>query len=143
MALSRRPGRSRPIRLFLIVMFVVPLVSLVALWGFAASTTIANAVSDHYYNQGVTIITNGFSSLTAGLPQERAQSYLWLSSGRTTPSTAMRAARKIVDQGIPAAEAAMAPPGSSSPTSPRRTSTPCSVTWGRSAGSASRSTRAR
>ncbi len=109
MALSRRPGRSRPIRLFLIVMFVVPLVSLTALWGFAASTTIANAVSDHYYNQGVSIITNGFSSLTAGLPQERAQSYLWLSSGRATPNTALLAARKVVDQGIPAARAAVAP----------------------------------
>jgi signal transduction histidine kinase len=109
MALPRRPGRSRPIRLFLIVMFVVPLVSLVALWAFAASTTIANAVSDHYYNQGVTIVTNGFSSLTAGLPQERAQSYLWLSSGRTTPNTAMLAARKVVDRGIPVARAAVAP----------------------------------
>jgi len=109
MALFRRPVRSRPIRLFLISMFVVPLVSLVALWGFAASITVVNAVSDHYYNQGVTIITNGFASLTAGLPQERAQSYLWLSSGRTTSDAQLLAARKIVDKGIPAAREALAP----------------------------------
>ena len=52
MALSRRPGRSRPIRLFLITMFAVPLVSLVALYAYAASTTIANAVVDQKYNSG-------------------------------------------------------------------------------------------
>src|SRR5690348_3043005 len=56
MALSRRPGRSRPIRLFLISMFAVPLVSLVALYAYAASTTIANAVVDQKYNQGVKIV---------------------------------------------------------------------------------------
>ena len=40
-------SRSRPIRVFLISMFAVPLVSLVALWGFAASITVSNAISDH------------------------------------------------------------------------------------------------
>jgi signal transduction histidine kinase len=109
MAFFRRPVRSRPIRLFLVGMFAVPLVSLVALWGFAASITVYSAVHDHYYNQGVTIITNGFASLTAGLPQERAQSYLWLSSDRTTSNAALLAARKLVDEGIPQAKAAMAP----------------------------------
>jgi signal transduction histidine kinase len=109
MAVFRRPVRSRPIRVFLIGMFAVPLVSLVALWGFAASITVYSAVHDHYYNQGVTIITNGFASLTAGLPQERAQSYLWLSSDRTTSDTALLAARKLVDEGIPQAKAAIAP----------------------------------
>ena len=109
MAFFRRPARSRPIRLFLISIFAVPLVSLVALWGFAASITVDSAVHDHYYNQGVTIITSGFASLTAGLPQERAQSYLWLSSDRATSNTSLLAARKLVDQGIPAARDAMAP----------------------------------
>jgi signal transduction histidine kinase len=85
------------------------LASLVALWGFAASITVYSAVHDHYYNQGVTIITRGFASLTAGLPQERAQSYLWLSSDRTTPDAALLAARKLVDEGIPQAKTAMAP----------------------------------
>jgi signal transduction histidine kinase len=109
MANFRRPVRSRPIRLFLISMVVVPLVSLVALWGFAASITVVNAVSDHYYNQGVTIITSGFAPLTAGLPQERAQSYLWLSSGRATSDAQLLAARKIVDKAGPAAREALAP----------------------------------
>jgi signal transduction histidine kinase len=109
MAFFRRPARSRPIRLFLISMFAVPLVSLVALWGFAASITVVSAVNDHNYSQGVAIITNGFASLTAGLPQEQAQSYLWLSSNRTTSNASLLAARKLVDKGIPAARDAIAP----------------------------------
>src|SRR5579859_287669 len=86
MALSRRPGRSRPIRLFLITMFAVPLVSLVALYAYAASTTIANAVIDQQYNSGVKVVTNGFGQLTAGLPQEQAATYVWLSTGRRIPN---------------------------------------------------------
>ncbi len=99
MALSRRPARSRPIRLFLISMFAVPLVSLVALYAFAASTTIANAITDHAYNQGVKVVTNGFGELTQGLPQEQAATYVWLSSGRRVPNASMLAARKLVDAG--------------------------------------------
>src|ERR1039458_1612312 len=109
MAFSRRLARSRPIRLFLISMFAVPLVSLVALWGFAASITVVSAVNDHNYTQGVAIITNGFASLTAGLPQEQAQSYLWLSSNLTTSNASLLAARKLVDKSIPAARDAIAP----------------------------------
>jgi signal transduction histidine kinase len=109
MAISRRPARSRPIRLFLISMFAVPLVSLVALYAFAASTTIANAVTDQQYNAGVKIIANGFGELTQGLPQEQAATYVWLSTGRSTPNTSMLAARKTVDAGFAAAKIVMTP----------------------------------
>ncbi|MGD0243284.1 MAG: nitrate- and nitrite sensing domain-containing protein, partial [Streptosporangiaceae bacterium] len=109
MAISRRPARSRPIRLFLISMFAVPLVSLLALYGYAASTTIANAVIDQQYNQGVKTITAGFGELTEGLPQEQAATYVWLSSGRTTSNASMLAARKITDAGFLAAKSVIAP----------------------------------
>jgi signal transduction histidine kinase len=109
MAISRRPARSRPIRLFLISMFAVPLVSLVALYAYAASTTIANAVIDQKYNEGVKIVANGFGELTQGLPQEQAATYVWLSSGRTMPSASMLAARKIVDAGFLTAKNVMTP----------------------------------
>src|SRR4029077_667263 len=97
MALSRRPGRSRPIRLFLISMFVVPLVSLLALWGFAASITVSNAISDHEYNVSAAALTSGVRGLIIALPQERVQSYFWLNSGRTTSRTSMLTARHILD----------------------------------------------
>ncbi|HWM97324.1 MAG TPA: hypothetical protein VNO54_09715, partial [Streptosporangiaceae bacterium] len=89
----KRPVRSRPIRVFLISMFAVPLVSLLALWGFAASITVSNAISDHQYNASAAAIASGVRSLTVELPQERAQSYLWLISGRTTSNASPLATR--------------------------------------------------
>src|SRR5436190_2242253 len=103
----KRPVRSRPIRVFLISMFAVPLVSLLALYGFAASITIRNAISDHQYNVSASAIASGVRGLTIGLPQERGQSYLWLIGGGTAPRTSMLAARKIVDQGTPAVRHAL------------------------------------
>jgi signal transduction histidine kinase len=107
MALFRRPVRSRPIRVFLISMFAVPLVSLLALWGYAASITVSNAISDHEYNVSAAAIASGVKGLTIGLPQERVQTYLWLISDRTSPTTSMLAARHLVDQGIPAVRSAL------------------------------------
>jgi len=113
MAFFRRPVRSRPsrpsrpIRLFLISMFAVPLVSLVALWGFAASITVSNAISDHEYNVSTAAINAGVRGLTIGLPEERVQSYLWLISDRKTPEASMLATRKLVDKGIPVARTAL------------------------------------
>src|SRR6516165_8505229 len=107
MAFFRRPVRSRPIRVFLISMFAVPLVSLLALWGYAASITVSNAVSDHEYNVSAAAIASGVKGLTIGLPQERVQTYLWLISDRTSPTTSLLAARHIVDQGIPAVRSAL------------------------------------
>jgi signal transduction histidine kinase len=107
MAFFRRPVRSRPIRLFLISMFAVPLVSLVALWGFAASITVRSAISDHQYNVEAAAISSGVRGLIIGLPQERVQSYLWLISGRTAPKASLLAARHLVDQEIPAVRAAL------------------------------------
>src|SRR5690242_15607342 len=103
----KRPVRSRPIRVFLISMFAVPLVSLLALWGFAASITVSNAISDHQYNASAAAIASGVRSLTVELPQERAQSYLWLISDRTTSNASLLATRKAVDKGIPLVRAAL------------------------------------
>ena len=94
MAFFRRPVRSRPIRVFLISMLAVPLVSLLALWGFAASITVSNAISDHEYNVSAAALISGVRGLIIGLPQERVQSYLWLIGGGTATKTSMLRARK-------------------------------------------------
>jgi signal transduction histidine kinase len=107
MTILRRRVRSRPIRLFLITMFAVPLVSLVALWAFATRITVPGAISDHNYNAGARAITVGAAPLTLGLQAEREQSYLWLISGRGTSETSLLATRKIVDQAIPTARSAL------------------------------------
>src|SRR5258708_5551552 len=98
----KRPVRSRPIRVFLISMFAVPLVSLLALWGFAASITVTNAISDHEYNVSAAALTSGVRGLIIALPQERVQSSFWLNSGRTTPRTSMLTPRHILYQESPA-----------------------------------------
>src|SRR5882724_7606981 len=103
----KRPVRSRPIRVFLISMVAVPLVSLLALYGFAASITIRNAISDHEYNVSAAALTSGVRGLIIGLPQERVQSYFWLIGGRTTSKASLLDARRLVDQEVPGVRAAL------------------------------------
>ena len=107
MAFFRRPVRSRPIRVFLIGMLAVPLISLLALWGFAASITVSSAISDHEYNVSAAALVSGVRGLIIGLPQERVQSYLWLISDGTASKAAMLDARHLVDQEVPAVRAAL------------------------------------
>jgi signal transduction histidine kinase len=109
MTIFRRRVRSRPIRLFLIIMFAVPLVSLVALWAFAANITVRGAISDHDYNAGARAITIGVEPLAIGLPAEREESYLWLISGRRSSDASLLATRNVVDQAMPAARSALEP----------------------------------
>jgi signal transduction histidine kinase len=103
----RRPFGSRPIRLFLISMFAVPLVSLVGLWVFAASITVSSAVSNHNYNTTTSSINASIAALSTGLPAERAESYLWLVTDRLSPKAPLLAARNAVNKGLPATQAAL------------------------------------
>ena len=107
MAVLRRPVRSRPIRLFLISMFAIPLVSLVVLWAFAASITIRSAVNDHDYNVSVAALNKSAGGLSAALPTEREETYLWLISGRRSSEAPLLATRELVDKAIPADENAL------------------------------------
>ena len=119
MAVTRRPVRSWPIRLFLVIMFAVPLVSLIGLWAFAASITVPEAVSDHNYNvNSVAVTSPDVAALTIGLPAEQQETYLWLLSGRQAPKSALLATRETITKVLPGAEAALLagdnPPSASS-----------------------------
>ena len=108
MAVLRRPVRSRPIRLFLISMFAIPLVSLVALWAFAASITVPSAISDHNYNVNSVALTGPqVATLTIDLPAEQQETYLWLLSDRKAPKSALLSTRNTITKVLPAAEAAL------------------------------------
>ncbi len=102
-----RRVHSRSLRTFLIAMVAVPLVSLLALWGFAASITISAAIKDQAYTASSKTTNAGVYGLVNELPQERAQTYLWLLSGRRAPQAPLVAARKLVDQAVPPARAAL------------------------------------
>jgi len=88
-------------------MFAVPLVSLVALWAFAAAITVRTAISNQNYNATTRTIDATITTLTVGLPNERAQAYLWLISGRTTANTSVLSSRAAVNNGLPAARTAL------------------------------------
>ena len=107
MAVLRRPVRSRPIRLFLISMFVIPLVSLAVLWAFAANITIRSAINDHQFNVSVVALDKSAGGLSTGLPTEREETYLWLISGRKSAKASLLATRALVDKAIPADESAL------------------------------------
>jgi signal transduction histidine kinase len=107
MAVLRRPVRSRPIRLFLISMFAIPLVSLVGLWVFAVSATVPEAISDHNLNVSTAAVDTEGKALAIELPVERAQTYLWLLSDRRASEASLLATREVVNKAIPPALAAM------------------------------------
>ena len=108
MAAIRRPVRSRPIRLFLISMFAVPLVSLVALWAFSTSLTVPGAISDHSFSvYSSTLTSPAVATLTLELPAEQRETYLWLLSGRKSAESALLATRASISKVLPGAESAL------------------------------------
>src|SRR5258708_10773155 len=86
MAIGRRSPRQLPIRALLALIFVVPLVSLLALWGFAASVTVSNAIQEHNFSAENRLYGGAPQALGAQLAQERPQTLIWLSSGRPAPT---------------------------------------------------------
>jgi signal transduction histidine kinase len=107
MAVFRRRVRSRPIRLFLIGMFAVPLVSVIGLWAFTTSITATSAINNHNFNSASRAIGSKGALLSLGLSDERAQTYLWLVAGRRTPETSLIAARNLVNEALPGARASV------------------------------------
>jgi signal transduction histidine kinase len=107
MTTYRRRVHSRSLRTFLIAMIAVPLVSLLALWGFAASITVSAAIKDQAYTASSKTTNAGVYGLVSELPQERAQTYLWLLSGQRAPRAPLIAARKLVDAAVPPARTAL------------------------------------
>jgi signal transduction histidine kinase len=100
-------SRTRPIRLTLTALLVIPLVSLLALWGYAGLVTLGPAVQEHNYTTEYDIGGHAQLNLSIQLSQERLQSYLWLSSGRRAPSAQMEDQRKRTDAQVNATRAAM------------------------------------
>ncbi|HTR91594.1 MAG TPA: nitrate- and nitrite sensing domain-containing protein [Trebonia sp.] len=107
MTTFRRRVHSRPLRTFLIGMLAVPLVSLLALWAFAASITVSAAIKDRAYTASSKTTNAGVYGLVSELPQERAQTYVWLLSGQRAPRAPVLAARKLVDTAVPPAKSAL------------------------------------
>src|SRR5258708_32767863 len=102
MAIGRRSLRQLPIRALLALTFVVPLVSLLALWGFAASVTVSNAIQEHNFSAENRLYGGAAQVLGAQLAQERLQTFIWLSSGRRTSRAPMLAQFRATDAAVTA-----------------------------------------
>jgi signal transduction histidine kinase len=94
MAVRTRPRRTRSARFTLAALLVIPLISLVTLWAFAASLTLGPALTER---TNTALIDKG-NKVSVGLLEavslEREESYIWLSSGRLAPEKPLLADRK-------------------------------------------------
>jgi signal transduction histidine kinase len=88
-------------------MFAIPLVCLVGLWVFAVSVTVPEANSDHNLNVSTAAVDTQGRELAVELPMERAETYLWLLSGRRSSEASLLATRELVTRAVPPAEAAL------------------------------------
>jgi signal transduction histidine kinase len=95
-----RSPRRRSIRTLLAVLFVVPLVSLLALWGFAASVTLLNALHEHNFTTENRLYGGAAQNLGLALAQERSGSFVWLSSGRKAVTGSLVAQRQATNAAV-------------------------------------------
>src|SRR6202046_2447480 len=95
-----RPGRQRPVRRLLALLFVIPLASLLALWGFAASVTLSNAIQAHNFNTEDRLFGGWAQAVITQVAQERLQSYEWLSSRGLAAKQPMLAQQRATDTAV-------------------------------------------
>jgi signal transduction histidine kinase len=88
MPTESRGKRQRSIRVLLTLIFIVPLASLLGLWGFAASVTVSNAIQEHNFNSENRMYGGWAQELFTQLAEERLMAYEWLSSGGQSPGEA-------------------------------------------------------
>src|SRR5215813_14046364 len=94
--------RQRSIRAMLAPLFVVPLISLLALWGFAASVTLLNALREHNFTDENHLYGGQAQLLGLQLATERLQVYVWLNSRHQTSVASMIAQRQATDAAVTA-----------------------------------------
>ncbi len=97
MASEKRAVRRRSIRAMLAPLFIVPLVSLLALWGFAASVTLLSALREHNFTAENQRYGGQAQKLGLQLAQERLAVFVWLSSKHRTPATTLRRQEQMTD----------------------------------------------
>ena len=97
---ERRRGRQRPIRSTLTVLLVIPLVSLIALWAYAASSTVGGAIGKRNSDTANKLIGAPTQALFQDLVQERADTFIWQSAHGLQPRTGLDAQRKQTDAAV-------------------------------------------
>ncbi|MFC4911494.1 nitrate- and nitrite sensing domain-containing protein [Actinomadura gamaensis] len=78
-------------------MLVIPLVSLVVLWAFAAQSVASQAIDQRHIDTANKIYGNAVQPMLITLAQERQESVVWIASRRRQPRAAMDAVRQRMD----------------------------------------------
>jgi len=97
-----RPARTRSIGTTLIGLLLVPLIALVGLWGFVASTTISKATSEYDLNRVGLGLYKSTEVLLLAFEKERATTFFWQSSPQSLPLTQLTGVRGVSDAAIAA-----------------------------------------
>jgi len=103
-----RPVRQRPIRVTLTVLFLVPLVSLIALWAYAATGTIESAIGKQNSDTANKDIGGPAQALLLQLAQERADTFTWQNAHGLMPRTSLDTQRARTDAAVSAFNAGAA-----------------------------------
>jgi signal transduction histidine kinase len=104
----------------LVGLLLVPLLALLGLWGFLASITLGNAITEHNFNRTVTTTIRANNALLGAVGQERLKTFLWLSTPRQAPVSQLAAARQADDAAVAAYKASFAQSQSALPASYRQ-----------------------
>src|SRR5215472_8546199 len=97
-----RPARTRSIGTTLVGLLLVPLIGLVGLWGFVASTTVSKAAAEYDLNRvGLGLYATTQNMLLA-FEKERATTFIWQSSPRPLSASQLYNVRKATDAAIAA-----------------------------------------
>ncbi len=100
------PGRQRPIRVTLTVLLAIPVIALVALWAYAAFTTIGPYIAQRNGNTETRLLAAPSTVFLQQLTEERADTLAW--QAEHGPRDALSAQRARTDAAVSALETGLA-----------------------------------
>src|ERR1700748_3128517 len=105
-ARRRAPPRQAPLRPTLTVLLVIPVVALVALWAYAAFTTIGPYIAQRNGNTETRLLAGPSTNFLQQLTEERAATLAW--QAEHGPRDALNAQRARTDAAVSALKAGLA-----------------------------------
>ena len=95
-----RTARQRSIRSTITILLVIPLLSLIALWAYAAVSTVGGAIANKNDNTLNQLTGAPIAALAQALETERADTFVWQSARGHLPAAAMDKQRPLTDAAI-------------------------------------------
>src|ERR1700730_18010183 len=103
-----RPGRQRSIRSTITILLVLPVVSLIALWAYAAASAVGGAVTKLNADTINKDVGGPLQVLGEQLAVERADTFAWQSASGRMPAATLAAKRRATDAALAAFRAGAA-----------------------------------